>query len=66
MTKRVPPKPNMSCAVMVQAFKSTTTDDLLGSVLKAVVDQSKIDPASVGDIVVGNVLQPGAGAISAR
>lgn len=47
-------------------FKDTTPDVLLGHVLQAVVKQAKIDPKIVGDIVVGNVLQPGAGAGMAR
>ena len=34
--------------------------------LKAVVDKSGIDPAAIGDIVIGNVLQPGSGAVAAR
>ena len=50
----------------LQAFKSTTTDDLLAPVLQAVVERSGVDPAALGDIVIGNVLQAGAGAVSAR
>lgn len=49
-----------------QVFKNTTTDDLLAVVLKAVVERSGVDAASVGDIVIGNVLQPGSGAVAAR
>jgi acetyl-CoA acyltransferase 1 len=51
---------------MPQSFKNTTTDDLLAAVLKAVLDESGVDPAAIGDIVIGNVLLPGAGAVSAR
>ncbi|CEG43435.1 3-ketoacyl-thiolase a [Plasmopara halstedii] len=47
-------------------FKDTTPDVLLSHVLKAVLKQAKVDPELVGDIVVGNVLQPGAGAGMAR
>lgn len=47
-------------------FKDTTPDVLLGHVLRAVLHQAKLDPARVGDVVVGNVLQPGAGANMAR
>jgi len=54
------------CKAKRGAFKSTTTDDLLAPVLAAVVKQSGIDTASLGDIVIGNVLQPGAGAVGAR
>lgn len=41
-------------------------DALLSAVLEAVIEQSGIDPAEVGDLVVGNVNQPGAGALGAR
>ncbi|GMF40448.1 unnamed protein product [Phytophthora lilii] len=47
-------------------FKDTTPDVLLGHVLQAVLKQAKLDPKLVGDVVVGNVLQPGAGAGMAR
>ncbi|KAL4093411.1 3-ketoacyl-CoA thiolase B, peroxisomal [Phytophthora ramorum] len=47
-------------------FKDTTPDVLLGHVLLAVLKQAKVDPKLVGDVVVGNVLQPGAGAGMAR
>ncbi|CAA6655422.1 unnamed protein product [Spirodela intermedia] len=40
-------------------FKDTLPDDLLATVLKAVLDTSKIDPSEVGDIVVGTVLARG-------
>ncbi|CAH0482140.1 unnamed protein product [Peronospora belbahrii] len=47
-------------------FKDTPPDVLLGHVLQAVLNQAKIDSKLIGDIVVGNVLQPGAGAGMAR
>ncbi|KAG7375336.1 3-ketoacyl-CoA thiolase, peroxisomal [Phytophthora pseudosyringae] len=47
-------------------FKDTTPDVLLGHALLAVLKQAKVDPKLVGDVVVGNVLQPGAGAGMAR
>ncbi|BFI08276.1 acetyl-CoA C-acetyltransferase [Marchantia polymorpha subsp. ruderalis] len=40
-------------------FKDTPADDLLAPVLKAVVERSGVNPAEVGDIVVGTVLAPG-------
>ncbi|KAJ7950365.1 3-ketoacyl-CoA thiolase 2, peroxisomal-like protein [Quillaja saponaria] len=40
-------------------FKDTLPDDLLATVLKAVIDKTKVDPSEVGDIVVGTVLAPG-------
>ncbi|CAA0815261.1 3-ketoacyl-CoA thiolase 2- peroxisomal [Striga hermonthica] len=40
-------------------FKDTLPDDLLASVLKALIERTNINPAEVGDIVVGTVLAPG-------
>ncbi|KAD0351787.1 hypothetical protein R6Q59_026943 [Mikania micrantha] len=40
-------------------FKDTLPDDLLSTVLKAVVEKTNVDPSEVGDIVVGTVLAPG-------
>ncbi|XP_061251917.1 3-ketoacyl-CoA thiolase, peroxisomal isoform X2 [Bos javanicus] len=47
-------------------FKDTTPDELLSAVMTAVLQDVKLSPAQLGDICVGNVLQPGAGAIMAR
>lgn len=47
-------------------FKNTTPDELLSAVLTAVLQDVKLKPEQLGDISVGNVLQPGAGAIMAR
>eukprot|EP00753_Platysulcus_tardus_P015078 PLAT4762.1.p2 GENE.PLAT4762.1~~PLAT4762.1.p2 ORF type:complete len:451 (-),score=177.65 PLAT4762.1:89-1393(-) len=47
-------------------FKDTTPDVLLRTVLSAVVERTGIDPAIVGDVAVGNVLQTGAGAAGSR
>nr|XP_045759994.1 3-ketoacyl-CoA thiolase, peroxisomal isoform X3 [Mirounga angustirostris] len=47
-------------------FKDTTPDELLSAVMTAVLRDVKLSPAQLGDICVGNVLQPGAGAIMAR
>lgn len=41
-------------------FKDTTADDLLAPVLKAVLEGTGLNPAEIGDIVVGTVLAPGA------
>ncbi|GMH20418.1 hypothetical protein Nepgr_022259 [Nepenthes gracilis] len=40
-------------------FKDTPPDDLLATVLKALIDKTNINPSEVGDIVVGTVLAPG-------
>ncbi|CAH6777540.1 3-ketoacyl-CoA thiolase B, peroxisomal [Phodopus roborovskii] len=47
-------------------FKDTTPDELLSAVLTAVLQDVKLKPEVLGDISVGNVLQPGAGAVMAR
>lgn len=40
-------------------FKDTLPDDLLAAVLKGLIEKTNINPAEVGDIVVGTVLAPG-------
>ncbi|KAL0437288.1 UNVERIFIED_CONTAM: 3-ketoacyl-CoA thiolase 2, peroxisomal [Sesamum radiatum] len=40
-------------------FKDTLPDDLLATVLKALIDRTNLNPAEVGDIIVGTVLAPG-------
>ncbi|XP_059966374.1 3-ketoacyl-CoA thiolase, peroxisomal isoform X2 [Mesoplodon densirostris] len=47
-------------------FKDTTPDELLSAVMTAVLQDVQLSPAQLGDICVGNVLQPGAGALMAR
>ncbi|KAJ2285782.1 3-ketoacyl-CoA thiolase with broad chain length specificity, partial [Coemansia sp. RSA 2706] len=47
-------------------FKDTTSEYLLGTILRGVVETTKIDPALVEDICVGNVCPPGGGATTAR
>lgn len=47
-------------------FKDTPGQDLLVGALKALITRSKIDPALVEDIAVGNVLAPGGGATEFR
>ncbi|XP_051833984.1 3-ketoacyl-CoA thiolase, peroxisomal [Antechinus flavipes] len=47
-------------------FKDTTPDELLAAVLTAVLRDVGLPPGELGDICVGNVLQPGAGAVMAR
>ncbi|XP_043546783.1 3-ketoacyl-CoA thiolase, peroxisomal [Chiloscyllium plagiosum] len=48
------------------SFKDTTPDELLSAVMLAVLRDVNLDPSLLGDICVGNVLQPGAGALMAR
>lgn len=40
-------------------FKDTLPDDLLSTVLKALIEKTGVNPGEVGDIVVGTVLAPG-------
>ncbi|XP_061096217.1 3-ketoacyl-CoA thiolase, peroxisomal [Conger conger] len=48
------------------AFKDTTPDELLSAVMSAVLKDVGLPPDKLGDVCVGNVLQPGAGALLAR
>ncbi|KAH6836228.1 peroxisomal 3-ketoacyl-CoA thiolase 3 [Perilla frutescens var. hirtella] len=47
------------CKAKRGGFKDTHPDDLLATVLKALVERTNLNPAEVGDIVVGTVLAPG-------
>ncbi|KAK5987859.1 Acetyl-CoA acyltransferase [Cladobotryum mycophilum] len=47
-------------------FKETPAADIMAAVLKAIIERSKINPALVEDVCVGNVLAPGAGATEMR
>ncbi|KAL1550339.1 3-ketoacyl-CoA thiolase 1, peroxisomal [Salvia divinorum] len=47
------------CKAKRGGFKDTLPDDLLATVLKALIDRTNLNPAEVGDIVVGTVLAPG-------
>ncbi|WCJ38128.1 peroxisomal 3-ketoacyl-CoA thiolase 3 [Euphorbia peplus] len=47
------------CKAKRGGFKDTHPDDLLGSVLKALIEKTNVNPSEVGDIVVGTVLAPG-------
>ncbi|KAK3541461.1 hypothetical protein QTP86_025940 [Hemibagrus guttatus] len=48
------------------SFKDTTPDELLSAVMTAVLRDVGLTPDKLGDMCVGNVLQPGAGAVMAR
>ncbi|XP_074302572.1 3-ketoacyl-CoA thiolase 2, peroxisomal-like [Silene latifolia] len=47
------------CKAKRGAFKDTYPDDILAPVLKALIEKTNVNPAEVGDIVVGTVLAPG-------
>jgi acetyl-CoA acetyltransferase len=44
------------CKAKKGGLKDTPAEDLLATVLAAVVERTKIDPAVIGDVVVGSVL----------
>ncbi|KAJ1099397.1 hypothetical protein NDU88_004498 [Pleurodeles waltl] len=54
------------CKAKRGAFKDTTPDELLSAVMAAVLKDVNLEAAELGDVCVGNVLQPGAGAFVAR
>ncbi|KAK6937665.1 Thiolase, N-terminal, partial [Dillenia turbinata] len=47
------------CKANRGGFKDTYADDLLATVLKALLEKTNLNPSEVGDIVVGTVLAPG-------
>jgi acetyl-CoA acyltransferase 1 len=47
-------------------FKDTAASDLMAGALKGLIERSKIDPALVEDVCVGEVLAPGGGATEMR
>lgn len=47
-------------------FKNMAPEDMLAPLFKAVVNKTKINPKAIGDIQIGNVLQPGGGALQGR
>lgn len=48
------------------SLKDTTPDELLSAVMSAVLRDVGLSADKLGDVCVGNVLQPGAGALMAR
>jgi acetyl-CoA acyltransferase 1 len=47
-------------------LKDTSPETMISEVLKAMIRETKVDPALVEDLVMGNVLQPGGGAAQTR
>ncbi|EPR64554.1 putative acetyl-CoA acyltransferase B [Toxoplasma gondii RUB] len=47
-------------------FKDTYPEDLLANLLAALLKKTNIDPNRIQDVCIGNVLQPGAGALGTR
>ncbi|CAH1790117.1 unnamed protein product [Owenia fusiformis] len=54
------------CKAKRGSFKDTFIDDLLAAAFDGVLKDVNIDPKMIGDICVGNVSQPGVGALMAR
>jgi acetyl-CoA acyltransferase 1 len=54
------------CKAKRGGFNKLCPEEMLAPLFQAIIEKTKVDPAKVGDIQIGNVLQPGAGAISAR
>jgi len=47
-------------------LKDTSAELLLLPLFKAIVERTKIPPARIQDVIIGNVLQPGAGVYQSR
>lgn len=54
------------CKAKKGGFRETPPDLLCIAVLKGVLERTGVKPEDIGDIVFGNVLQPGAGAVMTR
>ncbi|CAK9048827.1 unnamed protein product [Durusdinium trenchii] len=54
------------CKAKRGAFKDTAPELLLAAVFKEVVARTKVNPKDIGDIQIGNVLQPGASGLTSR
>lgn len=54
------------CKAKRGALKTEFPEALLGLLFKELINKTKIDPSIVEDVCIGNVLQPGAGALGAR
>jgi len=54
------------CKAKRGSFATVPPEILLSTALKGVIEDSKINPALVQDVIVGNVLQPSAGALTSR
>jgi len=47
-------------------LRDTPCEEMLAPLFKATLERTKIDPKAIGDIQIGNVSQPGAGAVTSR
>uniref|UniRef100_A0A0G4H6Y4 acetyl-CoA C-acyltransferase n=1 Tax=Chromera velia CCMP2878 TaxID=1169474 RepID=A0A0G4H6Y4_9ALVE len=54
------------CKAKKGSFKDTMPEDMLAPLFEALVKRTGVNPKDVGDVCIGNVLQPGGGALSSR
>lgn len=54
------------CKAKKGSFKDTAPEELIRGALEGLVKKTGVDPKVVQDVCIGNVLQPGAGALTAR
>jgi len=47
-------------------LKDTMPETMLGGLFEGLLERNKFDPKLIGDIVIGNTLQPGAGMMTSR
>jgi acetyl-CoA acyltransferase 1 len=47
-------------------FKDTPTENMIAPLLKEILKRTKVDPKKIGDVQIGNVGLPGAGALTGR
>jgi len=47
-------------------FKDTPTENMIAPLLKEIINRTKVDPKKIGDVQIGNVGLPGAGALTGR
>lgn len=47
-------------------FKDTAVEDMMAPLFKEITKRTKVNAKDIGDIQIGNVSQPGAGAVTAR
>ncbi|CAJ1392044.1 unnamed protein product [Effrenium voratum] len=54
------------CKAGKGSFNKTAPEELLAAVFKEVIARTKVNPKDIGDIQIGNVLQPGASGLTSR
>ncbi|EER19982.1 3-ketoacyl-CoA thiolase A, peroxisomal precursor, putative [Perkinsus marinus ATCC 50983] len=54
------------CKAKRGSFRTTSVEDMMCPVMKAVLERTGVDPRTIGDVQMGNVLQSGSGVVPAR